>query len=36
MPCPCLIESFSSPCCRWDGNESLCVCADLGLVADGG
>jgi hypothetical protein len=31
MTCPCVTAPFESPCCRWPGNQSLCVCAEAGL-----
>lgn len=34
--CPCLLAPLASRCGRWEGNESLCICADDGLVLEGG
>ena len=33
--CPCYTDPLRSKCGQWEGNESLCVCADYGLVAIG-
>ena len=29
--CPCTVDPMSSTCGVWEGNESACVCAELGL-----
>jgi hypothetical protein len=31
--CPCFSNPLASTCGDWDGNESACVCADLGVTA---
>jgi putative hemolysin len=32
--CPCFELPDGSRCGQWEGNVSLCVCADLGLSAE--
>lgn len=29
--CPCYLDPLASTCGRWEGNESACACAELGL-----
>jgi hypothetical protein len=37
MDCPCLTDPVNnSKCGVWDGNDSACVCADVGLEMETG
>lgn len=33
--CECFLDPLSSTCGEWEGNVSLCICADYGVVAEG-
>jgi hypothetical protein len=30
-PCRCCMYPFTSKCGEWEGNASLCACADIGM-----
>jgi hypothetical protein len=35
MTCPCIADPMSSECGNWEGNESACICAELGINGEG-
>jgi len=35
MACACFTDPLGSKCGVWEGNVSLCVCADNGLAVQG-